>query len=86
MIAAIWKEDTMAGQHLLITRDRDILGGTPVFAGTRVPVDTLLEYLAADQSLNDFLDDFPTVEREHALAVLDELKRLIASYPYASAA
>jgi uncharacterized protein (DUF433 family) len=76
----------MASQHLLITRDRDILGGTPVFAGTRVPVDTLLEYLAADQSLNDFLDDFPTVEREHALAVLDELKRLIASYPYASAA
>jgi uncharacterized protein (DUF433 family) len=67
----------MASQHLLITRDRDILGGTPVFAGTRVPVDTLLEYLAADQSLNDFLDDFPTVEREHALAVLDELKRLL---------
>ncbi len=76
----------MPNQQMLITRDRDILGGTPVFTGTRVPVDTLLEYLAAGQSLNDFLDDFPTVNRAHALAVLDELKRLLASYPYASAA
>ncbi len=76
----------MPNQPLLITRDRDILGGAAVFAGTRVPVDTLLEYLAAGQSLNDFLDDFPTVERLQALAVLDELKRLLASYPYASAA
>lgn len=70
----------------LITRDRDLLGGTPVFTGTRVPVNTLLEYLAADQSLNDFLDDFPSVPRAHALAVLAELTRLLASVPYASAA
>ncbi len=76
----------MPNQQLLITRDYDILGGTPVFAGTRVPVDTFLEYLAAGQSLDDFLDDFPTVERAQALAVLDELKRLLANYPYASAA
>ena len=76
----------MPNQPLLITRDHDILGGTPVFAGTRVPVDTVLEYLAAGQSLNAFLDDFPTVERAQTLVVLDELKRLLENYPYARAA
>jgi uncharacterized protein (DUF433 family) len=86
MIIAIHKEDAMPNRQMLITQDRDILGGTPAFAGTRVPVDTLLEYLAAGQSLNDFLADFPTVERAQGLAVLDELKRLLANYPYASAA
>ena len=86
MVLVRHKEDVMPNQQPLITRDRDILGGAPVFAGTRVPVDTLLEYLAAGQSLNDFLDDFPTVQRAHALAVLDELKRLLSNYPYASAA
>jgi uncharacterized protein (DUF433 family) len=76
----------MARHQPVITRDRELLGGTPVFTGTRVPIDTLLEYVAAGQSLNDFLDDFPTVHRDHALAVLDELKRLVASYPDARAA
>lgn len=76
----------MSHPQPLITRDRELLGGTPVFTGTRVPVDTFLEYLAAGQSINDFLEDFPSVPREHALAVLAELKRLLASVPYASAA
>ena len=67
------QEKTMPNQQPLITRDRDVLGGTRVFAGTRVPVDTLLEYLAAGQSLNDFLDDFPTVPQAQALAMLDEM-------------
>jgi len=54
----------------LIIRDADILGGVPIFAGTRVPVKTLFDYLKANHPLADFLDDFPTVPREQAQAVL----------------
>ena len=52
----------------------DILGGTPVFRGTRVPVTTLFDYLAAGDPLERFLDHFPTVKHEQAVALLDELK------------
>jgi uncharacterized protein (DUF433 family) len=55
----------------LIYCGKDMLGGTPVFAGTRVPVRTLLDYLEAGDRLDDFLEDFPTVTREHAVAVLE---------------
>lgn len=48
----------------------DILGGTPVFYGTRVPVRTLLDYLEAGEPLAEFLEDFPTVTREQATAAL----------------
>ena len=58
----------------LITTSPDRLSGTPVFAGTRVPVQTLLEYLEAGDSLDDFLEDFPAVSREHAVAVLQLAK------------
>ena len=50
--------------------DPEILGGTPVFPGTRVPVDTLFVHLRAGDRLTDFLDDFPSVTREQAVAVL----------------
>lgn len=55
----------------LITVDPDILGGTPVFTGTRVPVKALFEYLEDDYSLDEFLDCFPTVSREMACRVLE---------------
>jgi uncharacterized protein (DUF433 family) len=48
----------------VITRDPEVLGGTPVFRGTRVPFQALLDYLEAGQTLDEFLDDFPTVTRE----------------------
>ena len=51
--------------------DPDILSGTPVFAGTRVPIDTLLVYLRKGKRIEDFRDDFPTVSREQAEALLD---------------
>ena len=54
--------------------DPDILGGTPVFVGTRVPVQALIDYLEGGHSLNAFLDDFPTVTREMAIAVLEQAK------------
>jgi uncharacterized protein (DUF433 family) len=64
----------MAVPDPLITTSSDRLGGTPVFAGTRVPVQTLMEYIAAGDSLDDFLADFPSVSREHAVAVLELAK------------
>jgi uncharacterized protein (DUF433 family) len=54
----------------IIQSDPDILGGTPVFIGTRVPVKTLLDYLEAGDSLDIFLDHFPSVNRKQAIAVL----------------
>ncbi len=54
------------------------MGGTPVFAGTRVPIQTLLDYLKAGESINDFLDGFPTVTREQVITLLEEAeKRLV---------
>ena len=58
----------------LITSTPTRLGGTPVFARTRVPVQTLLDYLEGGDSLDDFLMDFPSVTREHAIAVLEAAK------------
>jgi uncharacterized protein (DUF433 family) len=58
----------------------DVLGGTPVFAGTRVPVQTLLDYLKAGESIDDFLDGFPSVSRDQVIAFLEMAKgRLIES-------
>jgi uncharacterized protein (DUF433 family) len=61
-------------QHSEIVRDPDILGGTPVFRGTRVPVQTLLDYFSGNQSLSEFLDDFPSVTHDQAVEVLEEIK------------
>ena len=58
----------------LITTSPDRLSGTSVFAKTRVPVQTLVDYLEAGDSLDDFLEDFPSVSREHAVAVLELAK------------
>jgi len=55
----------------VVHADRDILGGTPVFVGTRVPFRALIDYLEGGHSLDEFLDDFPTVTREQAVATLE---------------
>lgn len=60
--------------HSLIIRDPETLGGIPVFAGTRVPVQTMIEYLERGLPLEEFLDDFPTVSLDKAIAVLDLAK------------
>ena len=70
----------------LINRSDDILGGTPVFAGTRVPVQTLFDYLEEGDSLDEFLDDFPSVTREHAIKVLEKMKETFLAQEYESAA
>ena len=58
----------------LITTSPDVMGGTPVFAGTRVPIQTLLEYLEGGETIDDFLDGFPTVTREQVIEFLEEAK------------
>jgi uncharacterized protein (DUF433 family) len=66
-----------AGQ--IIVKDDDILGGTPVFRGTRVPFQALLDYLEGGQTLDEFLDDFPTVSKETAVAALELAKSALVS-------
>jgi uncharacterized protein (DUF433 family) len=62
----------------IVVTDAAILGGTPVFAGTRVPVDTLLAHLKAGDTIDTFLDDFPTVSREQVEACLELGMELVA--------
>lgn len=57
-----------------VSRSRDVMGGAPVFSGTRVPVQTLLDYLEAGESIDDFLEGFPSVTREQVIAFLEEAK------------
>jgi uncharacterized protein (DUF433 family) len=63
---------------LVVHRDPEILGGTPVFVGTRVPVRILFEYLEAGDSLEVFLDQFPSVRREQAIAALELAREVVA--------
>ena len=61
----------MTAPSQIVHSDPEILGGTPVFVGTRVPVQTLIDYLEGGHPLDEFLDDFPSVSREQAVAALE---------------
>jgi uncharacterized protein (DUF433 family) len=64
----------------IVTCSPDVLGGTAVFAGTRVPVQTLIDYLEGGESIDAFLEGFPTVRREQVIAFLEEARaRVVAS-------
>ena len=65
----------------VIVKDPDILGGTPVFRGTRVPIQTLFDYLEGGETIEEFLEGFPTVSREAAVAALEEAKDLLLARP-----
>lgn len=58
----------------VVCRDPEIMSGTPVFCGTRVPVQTLLDYLEAGDSIDEFLEGFPSVSREQVIAFLEQAK------------
>lgn len=68
----------------LITTSPNRMSGTPVFAGTRVPVQSLIEYIEGGDSLDEFLDDFPSVSRMHALAVLEVAKAALLAHASAT--
>jgi len=67
----------MPNSTLPIHSDPEILGGTPVFVGTRVPVQTLVDYLEAGDPLDEFLEDFPSVTRDQTVAVLELAKEML---------
>jgi uncharacterized protein (DUF433 family) len=67
----------MRSTDLPVHSDPEIMGGTPVFVGTRVPFQTLLDYLEAGDPLAEFLDDFPSVRREQVVAALDAARDLL---------
>ena len=75
---------TMTTIPSVVHSDPDILGGTPVFVGTRVPVRSLLDYLAAGDTLEEFLDHFPTVSREQAVAALSQANELLVSHAHSA--
>jgi uncharacterized protein (DUF433 family) len=64
--------------------DPEILGGTPVFAGTRVPFRSLLDYLEAGDSLNDFLEDFPGVTRAQAVSALRLAEQILVAHAHSA--
>jgi len=66
-------------KQTVVCRDPEIMGGAPVFYGTRVPVQTLLDYLEAGETIDDFLKGFPPVTREQVLAFLEEVKDRLVS-------
>ncbi len=70
----------MALPKPLVTRSDKVMSGVVVFAGTRVPVQTLLDYLEEGDTLDEFLKDFPTVSREHAIAVLELAKESVLAH------
>ena len=68
----------MANPNLVVHRDPEILGGTPVFVGTRVPIKILFDYLEAGDSLAVFLDEFPSVTHAQAVAALELAREVLA--------
>jgi uncharacterized protein (DUF433 family) len=70
----------MTAPSSIVHTDPDVLSGTPVFVGTRVPVRTLLDYLEAGDPLDEFLEDFPNVTREQAVAALQLAKRMLVAH------
>ena len=69
----------MAVSVSFIHRDPEILGGTPCFRGTRVPFRNLLDYIETGETLDEFLEDFPSVTREMAIGALEKAKELLLS-------
>ncbi len=61
----------------IISKSPEIMGGSPVFVGTRVPIQTFFEYLKAGDSIDDFLDGFPTVTKEQIMTLLEEIRQQI---------
>lgn len=70
----------MATKSAVVHSDPEILGGTPVFVGTRVPVKSLSDYLEAGDSLDEFLESFPSVSRDQAVAVLELAREMIEAH------
>lgn len=71
---------SVSENNVVIVRDPDVLGGVPVFRGTRVPFQILLEYIEGGKTLEEFLDDFPTLTRDAAVRALEHAKALVLNH------
>lgn len=78
VLLGIARNRSLSMNRTIIQVDRDIQGGTPVFAGTRVPVKNLFDYLEAGESIEVFLEDFPSVPREVLVAALEQARIAVA--------
>ena len=78
------KERKTITMDSVITCDAEILSGTPVFKSTRVPIKNLIDYLEAGDSLDEFLDDFPSVSRDQAIQTLELAKEMLVTQAYAN--
>ncbi len=76
-------EGTTQTVENLITCDPEIMSGTPVFKNTRVPIKNLIDYLEVGESIDEFLEDFPSVSREQALQALELAKEMLLTHAYA---
>jgi uncharacterized protein (DUF433 family) len=79
MGAALRGRKLMLENSPIVSTSLDTMGGTPVFTGTRVPIQTLLDYLKAGESIDDFLDGFPTVSKDQVIALLEEAGKQLVS-------
>jgi uncharacterized protein (DUF433 family) len=79
MGAALRGKKLMLENSPIVSTSLDTMGGTTVFAGTRVPIQTLLDYLKAGESIDDFLDGFPTVSKDQVIALLEEAGKQLVS-------
>jgi uncharacterized protein (DUF433 family) len=70
----------MSPQSIVVHTDPEILGGKPVFVGTRVPLQALVDYVEGGHTLDEFLNDFPTVSRELAMGALEQARDLLAAH------
>ena len=77
---------TVMAQHKAIQHSKEVLGGTPVFFGTRVPVTTLIDYLEGGDTISDFLEDFPTVKKKQVVEILEEAKANLMVHHHARVA
>lgn len=68
----------------IITCDTAVMSGTPVFKNTRVPIKNFIDYLEGGETLDEFLEDFPSVSREQAIKVLGLVKEILLTYAYAN--
>ncbi|HUO05509.1 MAG TPA: DUF433 domain-containing protein [Candidatus Binataceae bacterium] len=72
-------KENIKTRNPVVHSDPEILGGTPVFVGTRVPLRNLIDYLEGGHSLDEFLDDFPSVSRDQAIAALEAAHEVLAA-------
>lgn len=80
MSCRVAQDGSMIIKDSVISSSPDVMGGTPVFSGTRVPVETFIEYLEGGESIDDFLEGFPSVSREQAVAFLEETKATMLAH------